>query len=53
MSKSFLCFEFLWGFEGLANNPDAYTRHYGLGIGYWFFGIVIASLRKESHGNQG
>ena len=50
MTYSFLCFEFLWGYEGIANEPATLIHFYGVTIRYWFFGVVTASLRKDTHG---
>lgn len=45
-------FEWLWAYEGLANDPKAVIHYYGLTILYWFFGIVTVSLREDNHGRQ-
>ena len=47
MIKSFLCFELLWAFEGLANNRHSQIHYYGLAIGPCFFGVVTAMDRKN------
>jgi len=52
MTIYFLCFELLWGFEGPCYNSEAINHFYGFAVGYWFFGICIASLRKDNHGQQ-
>jgi hypothetical protein len=52
MVKSFLCFELLWAYEGLANDPKSFIHYYGFTICHLFFGIVTVSPRKDSNGQQ-
>jgi len=52
INKSFLCFELLWAYEGLANDPKSVIHYYGFTIQYWFFGIVTVSLREDNHVRQ-
>lgn len=50
MVKQFLCFELFWGYEGRADDPKAVTHYYGFTVQYWFFGVIVVSLRKDSNG---
>lgn len=47
MTKSFLCFELLWGFEGRSWNDRADIRYYGFAVGAFFIGVVTAFYRKD------
>jgi hypothetical protein len=52
MTKSFLCFELLWGFEGRTWNEEYRTCFYGIAVPFLFFGFVTATQRKVTHGKQ-
>jgi hypothetical protein len=47
MTYPFSFFELLWAFEGKAHNDNCLIHYYGVAIGYWFFGIVTTTLRKD------
>ena len=50
MTYSFLCFELLWAFEGVAHNLNAQVHYYGIAVGHWFIGFVSATPRKDDYG---